>query len=1118
MSGKFTYTTFTLYYALKSAGIYKMSNKDFVHLHAHTHYSVQDALPSPDSYAKKLSEMGFRAGAITDHGRISGAIEFVGSCRKYSTDSNKIKPILGCEFYTYHDRFDKNPVVVDGKKRRPKHNHLTLLAQNETGYRNLLKMASIGAEEGYYYEPTIDHEVISRHTEGVIALSGCMGSEVSQYLLKGNKEMALKTAEWFKEQFPGRYYIEMHYHGIEEQKSILIPGLYDIAKKLDLPMVCANDVHYLEQEDWKVHKLHISMRDQDKDNNVSGKFQAYQTKNFHLKTQLEMEKIFGSKIPESLTNTVALSESVEDFLKLGVPHLLPKVMIPENDERFNKFRSKYYPYHKPNEAYLAYLAFDGLTKLGHASKKNYIERLRYEIDTICYMGVVDYFLIEREMAYYMKSENILYGIRGSGVGSLVNYCLQVCSVDPMRWNLMFERFLNPGRGQQYKVELSEFPVSNWKETSNVSDFHISANELRKKMEAVAEEHPEFAPQIHKELWVLENQGLSNYILDAASSGIKTKDNECQLWSAWALGITNQQPEGDMVVSKIAELPDVDTDVDKQKRENVIDWMRNRFGNDKCSQIGTWGTYQAKAAVMGSLKVSPSFQAKHGDQTHYRAQDISKSIPSRPGITIDEALEESPEFAAYAAKWPEEISVAKKIVGVIQNFGVHAAGVLLASEPIAEHAPLENSKGVIASGYDMSNVVHVGLTKYDVLGLATLTMIALCFDIIEKRHGSEKIPDFAKLLEGNEDSKVLRLFTEGKTDSVFQFASAGMKKSLKEVKADCIEDLIAINALFRPGPLQFIPQYAEGKRNPDSVKYSHPLIKEVLGVTYGIPVYQEQAMELGRKMANFNHNDVDKLRKAVSKKMPAEFLEICNKFKKGALSKGIPEKAINEVLERLQGFAGYAFNRSHACAYSLLAYSTAYLRTYFPSEWLAACMQCDKDDEDKMAVYKRECQLEGIRVVSPNVNESGLSVTVNKRGDILLPLNTVKGVGDSAKSIMENQPYDDLMDLASRARPNRGLIESLAHASALDCFHEVRNKSVEQIMELWDDVIVRRSAMEKEANRLAKLKYKVVSPLEQMMKNDDDFFEMNQAKTVKKVRETKKIKFNSSMDLFPDDLL
>jgi DNA-directed DNA polymerase III PolC len=937
--------------------------------------------------------------------------------------------------------------------------------------------------------------------------------------LKGQKEQALQTAAWFKEQYPDRYYIEMHYHGIEEQKSVLIPGLYEIAKKLDLPMVCANDVHYLEQEDWKVHKLHISMRDQDKDNNVSGKFQAYQTKNFHLKTYEEMNKIFGSKIPEALTNTVELSEKVEDFLKLGVPHLLPKVLIPETDDRFNRFRSKYYPYHKPNEAFLAYLAFDGLANLGHASKKDYIQRLRYEIDTICYMGVVDYFLIEREMAYYMKNEKILYGIRGSGVGSLVNYCLQVCSVDPMRWKLMFERFLNPGRGQQYMAEISEYPVSAWKQDGTSTDFHIAANELRKKMEELANEMPEHAPQIHKELWVLENQGLSNYILDVANKGCKTQENECQLWSAWALGITDQKPEGELIVSRIAELPDVDTDVDKQKREKVIDWMRNRFGNDKCSQIGTWGTYQAKAAVMGSLKVSPAFQAKHTDQTHYRAQDISKSIPSRPGITIDEALEESPEFAAYASKWPEEITIAKKMIGVIQNFGVHAAGVLLSSEPISQHAPLENSKGVLASGYDMGNVVHVGLTKYDVLGLATLTMIALCFDMIEKRHGAEKIPDFAKLLEGNEDPKVLRLFTEGKTDSVFQFASAGMKKSLKEVKADCIEDLIAINALFRPGPLQFIPQYAEGKKNPASVRYSHPLIKEVLGVTYGIPVYQEQAMELGRKMASFNHNDVDKLRKAVSKKMPAEFLEICNKFKKGALANGIPANAIDEVLARLQGFAGYAFNRSHACAYSLLAYSTAYLRTYFPSEWLAACMQCDRDDEDKMAVYRRECSSEGIRVVSPNANESGLNITVNQRGDILLPLNTIKGVGESAKTIVDNQPYEDMMDVANRARPNRGLIESFAHAGALECFREVKGKPADEIMEYWDSLIERRIAQEREEKKLAKQKYKVMSPLEQMMKNEeDDSFGITPAKPTIKARTTKKINLKSNSDLFPDDLL
>jgi DNA polymerase-3 subunit alpha len=294
---------------------------------------------------------------------------------------------------------------------------------------------------------------------------------------------------------------------------------------------------------------------------------------------------------------------------------------------------------------------------------------------------------------------------------------------------------------------------------------------------------------------------------------------------------------------------------------------------------------------------------------------------------------------------------------------------------------------------------------------------------------------------------------------------------------------------------------------------------VLGVTYGIPVYQEQAMELGRKMASFNHNDVDKLRKAVSKKMPAEFLEICNKFKKGALANGIPANAIDEVLARLQGFAGYAFNRSHACAYSLLAYSTAYLRTYFPSEWLAACMQCDRDDEDKMAVYRRECSSEGIRVVSPNANESGLNITVNQRGDILLPLNTIKGVGESAKTIVDNQPYEDMMDVANRARPNRGLIESFAHAGALECFREVKGKPADEIMEYWDSLIERRIAQEREEKKLAKQKYKVMSPLEQMMKNEeDDSFGMTPAKPTIKARTTKKINLKSNSDLFPDDLL
>lgn len=417
------------------------SKQNFVHLHAHTHYSVQDALPTPKEYAFHAREMGFPATAITDHGRMGGVIEFVEACRNPYKDLAPIKPIIGCEVYTYFDRHVKESVIrPDGSKGRPKHNHLTLLAMNETGYRNLLRIQAIGAEEGYYYEPTVDWEILERYNEGIIALSGCLASEVNQALLKGMDDEAEAIAGKFAETFKDRYYIELQYHGIPEQKTNL-PKLVKIAKNLNLPVIASNDVHYLKAEDWRVHDLLISMRDISSDRVGKGKKEAYGSHQFYLKSEADMMQIFSSK-PEAILNTVALAERVEDFLKLDVPHLLPHVAIPMDDEKFIAFKNKNLPHHKPNDAYLAYLSMCGLKKMGLDSKPEYKKRIKSELEQIWYMGVTDYFLIQSEMVEFMKEKGILYGIRGSGVGSLVNHCLDVCNVDPVRWNLMFERFLN----------------------------------------------------------------------------------------------------------------------------------------------------------------------------------------------------------------------------------------------------------------------------------------------------------------------------------------------------------------------------------------------------------------------------------------------------------------------------------------------------------------------------------------------------------------------------------------------------------------------------------------------------------------------------------------------------
>ena len=1060
--------------------------QDFVHLHAHTHFSVQDALPSPKAYAMKAREMGFPATAITDHGKMGGVVEFVDACRAPHESYAPIKPLIGCEFYTCEDRFDKSK---DEDGRRRKLNHLTLIAQNEVGYRNLLQMCAIGADpNAFHYSPRVDWGVIQEHSEGVIALSGCLASELSQSLLREDTEQAGDIIKRFKETFGDRYYLEMQYHGIPEQKHNL-PYLCNLSSEFDVPMVASNDVHYMNATDWQLHDVLIQMRDLREDKGSgkkNGKKEAYGSHQFWLKSEAEMRKVFGSQVPESLTNTLRLAESVDDFLKLDVPHLLPPSKVPLQNEQFVAFWKSKLPHHQANEAYLAFLTFEGMKRRGHDQNKNYVKRAKDELTQIWNMGVTDYFLIQHEMVDFMKSTNINFGIRGSGVGSLVNYYLEVCSVDPVRWNLMFERFLNPGRGNQYKIDFNVMPSKKWLAENGKQDQIEAAKRLRATAKEFLAENPhmdEHGPAIAREIWVLENQGLATYLCDMADKGITSKSNDSQLWTAHMLGITDEKPESGMIVSKVATLPDVDTDIDDSRRDEVIGWAKNRFGHDRVAQIGTWGTYGAKAAVIGALKTSERFTSKFQDATHAMAQRVSGSIPKRPGITIDEAMMESEDFATYYKHWKTEIDIAKRLVGTISNLGVHAGGVLVASEPIGDHSPIENSKGNLCSGFDMKSVERMGLVKYDYLGLATYQQISIALRLIKKRQGIDIILDEIPL----EDPKVFKnVYSKGKTSSVFQFASKGMQEALRLVEASTTEDLIAVAALYRPGPLEFIPQYAEGKKNPDSVRYAHPLIEKHLGVTYGIMVYQEQAMFLARDMAGFDWGEVDKLRKAISKKSGKDFDAACNLFKEKSLARGIPESSVNEVLSLMAKFGGYAFNRSHACSYAILSYWTAWLRYYYPSEWLAACLHVDRDDEDKIALFKRECRGENIAVKNPDVNESGLETTVNAKGDIMLPLTSIKGVGSKAQDVIMHQPFESLKDMCWRSKANRGMVQALAEGEALNVFPEVaRLRSVESIMEEWDSLVKERVAEEKRIEREKKMRYKTVSPMAELGNNTDE---------------------------------
>jgi DNA polymerase III alpha subunit len=993
-----------------------MCNKDFVHLHCHTHYSVQDALPTPEKLILGAKEQGFSAVAITDHGKMAGHFEFVEAAQKAN-----IKPILGCEFYFAKNRHER-------QKEREKLAHLTVLAQNAVGYQNILQLGYEASNpECYYYSPRIDFDYLSQHSEGLIVLSGCLASELNQALMKGTYEDGLAVAKKYKEVFGDRYFIELQYHGIEEQKQNL-PPLIKIAKELDIKVVASNDVHYVQPADWKLHDVLIQMRDlrDDKVAKGGGKKEAYGSKQFWLKSHDEMYSIFGDKIPEAISNTRLIAEMVDDYYRIDLPHLLPEGKVDTSDQTFENFWQNQLPFHEEKEAYLAYLAMKGLKELGLYEKPEYFKRLKYEIETIWYMGVTDYFLIQREMVDFMKANDILYGIRGSGVGSLLNYALGISLADPIQFDLMFERFLNPGRGNQYKIDVEGFTV----EDESKYDNEQCVNWLKHKCKDFLSQtsNKKYESRVSRELWILENQKMATTIKGAVDSGFKLTKNSTNFVVFYIVGLIDVIPTGELIVKKVAGLPDIDVDIDDTRRHEVIEWFKQRFGEDYVKSVGTWGTYKAKAAILGTLKTSDKFKKLYGDNLAQMALKVSGTIPAK-ALSIDDAIENSPDFAYWANRFPEETRNAADLNGTISNLGVHAAALVLSKKPIHLVVPIENSKGTLATAFDMKNVERTGIVKYDLLGLATYNQIYLALKQIKKRHGVDidlrKIP--------LDDPKVFKnIFEKGNTVSIFQFNSPGMQKSLKEVKASTMNDLIAINALYRPGPMDFISDYAKGKFNPSSVKYIHPIVEKHLAPTYGIMVYQEQAMFLSREIANLDWLETDKLRKGIAKKLGKQFDEACDIFTLKASQRQVADVVINEIKHLMAQFGSYAFNKSHATMYSIIGYWTAYLKNYYPAEWMAACIESDKDDTDKINVYMKECERLGVKVFNPNVNESDLITNVADNGMIYLPITSLKGVGNSGASIVENRPYTNLEDFITRSGCNKSLWVALSAGNALNC--------------------------------------------------------------------------------------
>jgi DNA polymerase-3 subunit alpha len=1016
------------------------NNKDFTHLHCHTHFSVQDALPTPEKLILGAKAQGFTSIAITDHGKMAGHVEFADAAHRH-----QIKPILGCEFYLAKDRYDKNPLAEDGtKKGREKLSHLTILAQNRQGYKNILQLGHEASNpDCYYYFPRIDFDYLTKHSEGLIVLSGCLASELQQALLKGTYEDGLRVAKKYKEVFNDRYFIELQYHGIEEQKHNL-PMLMKIAKELDIRTVASNDVHYVEPQDWELHDVLIQMKDlrNDKGTKNTGKKEAYGSHQFWLKSYDEMYQIFGGRVPEALSNTKLIEEMVEDYYQVDLPHMLPEGKIDHDNASFKSFWQTKLPHHESKEAYLAYQCFVGLKKLGLEKDPEYIKRLKYEIETIWYMGVTDYFLIQKEMVDYMTEKDILFGVRGSGVGSLVNYCLGISSADPIKFGLMFERFLNPGRGNQYAIDLEGFesPNEGIDEIEATNWLRLTCKEFLAKPE-----NSQYESRISRELWILENQKMVVALKAAVESNHKLKNNSSNFVLFYVIGLTDVIPAGDLIIKKVSGLPDIDTDIDDSKRQEVIEWAKQRFGEENVKAVGTWGTYKAKAAVQGTLKTSEKFKKQFNDNLAQMAMKVSGTIPNKPGITIEEAKKESEDFAYWANRFKKEIDNATKLNGTISNLGVHAAAIVVSREPIHHVVPIENSKGTMCTAFDMSNVERTGTVKYDYLGLATYRQISLARKLIKQRHNK----DINLLQIPLDDPRVFKnVFSKGLTSTVFQFASPGMQKALKEIKASTMNDLIAVAALYRPGPMDYIPDYAKGKLNPGAIKYCHPLVEKHLSPTFGIMVYQEQAMFLAREMANLDWLEVDKLRKGIAKKSGKQFDEACEIFARKASQRGVSNEVINEVLQLMSKFGGYAFNKSHACMYAIVAYWTAYLKTYYAAEWMAACIEADKDDTDKLDIYIRECERLDVKIKEPNVNESDLTTTVSEDGLIYLPITSLKGVGNSGSSIVENRPYKSLDDFVDRSGCNKSLFVALSAGGAMKCLVDDPEADEEYFLDYW----------------------------------------------------------------------
>jgi DNA polymerase-3 subunit alpha len=873
----------------------------FTHFHVHTHYSVLDGAAKVKDLIKRAKELEMDALAITDHGNMFGVMEFV----QEATEAG-IKPIIGVETYIARNGVENK----SGKEDRSGY-HLILLAKNFEGYRNLIKLVSRSYIDGFYYTPRMDKSWLKQHSEGIIASSACLGGEIAQMILKNNLEDAETALRSYLDIFKDNFYLELMNHGYDEQATVN-RVLFEMAKKHNVKLIATNDVHFIHHDDYEAHKLLISINT-GKDSMEDA---LHYTGNEYLKSYEEMQTLF-SENPEVLQNTVDLANSIET-IDLEKKAIMPNFPIPEEFES--------------DDDYLRHLSYEGARKKYEELNDEISSRLDFELSVIKNMKYAGYFLIVQDLIAIAKQKGVLVGPgRGSAAGSLIAYAIDITNVDPLKYKLLFERFLNPER---------------------------------------------------------------------------------------------------------VSMPDIDIDFDDEGRESVFQYVVDKYGQDKVAQIVTFGTLGSRSAIRDVARIM-------GAELSI-ADKLAKLIPEGQGVSILDAIEKSPEFKKIFEQGSDLekkiIENAKKLEGTIRQTGVHACGAIIGRYPLEETIPLALPKGATmpVSQYEGHVVEEAGLLKMDFLGLKTLSIMKETVNNIKKRHKIQIQIDDIPI----DDAETMKLFQKGETVGIFQFESAGMRKWLKELQPTTIDDLIAMNALFRPGPMQFIQKYIDCKQNKIPVTYPHPLLEPILKDTYGIMVYQEQIMEAGKILAGFTLGGADILRRAMGKKLPEEMRQQKALFLKGAKElNGIDEKQASKIFDLIQEFAKYGFNKSHSAAYSVLAMQTAWLKTHYSPEYMAALLTHNLSDLKKITTFIDDAKHMDIQVLGPDINESDHNFTVTKSGKIRFGLSAIKNVGEAASiSIIEereqNGKYESIEDFLKRLHAknvNKRCIEALAYAGGFDSF-------------------------------------------------------------------------------------